>query len=887
MKAQHALQTTLALISVCTVVHANPIPIPTLLMPEEFIDVTVRRGLSGPEAAVSGRYPFQNLGHTAVTMLYPVAPGSSRIGVWMDGVPLIWQWSGKTYPTILPEWPELPMVQWDIAPVPDEFIIEAHYEHELVRRPTEWVFLYPMGTGKYLETYAKQTTAHVNIDLPDRYLPKGLFRDAAPAPFELIPDGSGWRLKAEIKSRPFEPLLEDLILKLVDRWADPQTWWSQPPDMAAGFDVFSSEEVATIVADDFVFPPAGGVWAGLAILHWWGSYPGWQPQPHPEGHVPRPDYFVIRIFEDEPAPHSPRPGPLVHEERIDRFEQEYFGVVVREAATPSGEPVYEYEHKFEYRARLAKPFRPQAPGRYWLSICAGPVACEWTWGWATSPVHWGSPAMAGTVAGSGGWLWKPASSPSGEPVDMAFTLASAPRRSMRYRLIEGSTLTEDCSICERPPIVVPIRGSFWLCPAGENLLFSDFLVNNLAFHSIGAEPTYVGRGSGQYRLGGEVALLQQMTLRTQINELDGIWFDSGPVPPQAPFPWIEIDLAQVPPADPTHVFGLHLVAVPWPVLHFSTEFGFHASSAAGFVSAGDLISTTGGVVRRNADLTRHLGVMPPVPDLGLDAVTYPGLLAWLPGVRPEALWFSLEEDVFSESLGSIGHGDLLSETGSIVRRNADLIRPFSPEPGPHDYGLDAIAVSPDGRLLFSTEESFFSEKLGVVIDDGDLLTEDGTVFRTNGQLMARFEPIDPVPLHLGLDGAYVWPNGEVWFSTEASFTDRRLGPVREGDLLSDTGRIVWRNLELLERFGPLEDLADFGLDAVQVAWPDVPADADADGDVDVDDFAHFQACFNGPGRPAAAPECGDVDSDSDNDVDVADFAVFQACFNGSDRPPAC
>lgn len=70
------------------------------------------------------------------------------------------------------------------------------------------------------------------------------------------------------------------------------------------------------------------------------------------------------------------------------------------------------------------------------------------------------------------------------------------------------------------------------------------------------------------------------------------------------------------------------------------------------------------------------------------------------------------------------------------------------------------------------------------------------------------------------------------------------------------------------------------------------ADADGDGDVDVSDFAVFQGCFNGAGRPWSPPPadphaCGCLDQDDDGDVDVADFAAFQACFNGAARPPAC
>ena len=69
-------------------------------------------------------------------------------------------------------------------------------------------------------------------------------------------------------------------------------------------------------------------------------------------------------------------------------------------------------------------------------------------------------------------------------------------------------------------------------------------------------------------------------------------------------------------------------------------------------------------------------------------------------------------------------------------------------------------------------------------------------------------------------------------------------------------------------------------------------DADGDGDVDVNDFATFQACFNGAGNPwptglppEAARKCACLDSDQDLDVDVNDFATFQACFNGAGNPP--
>jgi hypothetical protein len=69
--------------------------------------------------------------------------------------------------------------------------------------------------------------------------------------------------------------------------------------------------------------------------------------------------------------------------------------------------------------------------------------------------------------------------------------------------------------------------------------------------------------------------------------------------------------------------------------------------------------------------------------------------------------------------------------------------------------------------------------------------------------------------------------------------------------------------------------------------PSVPADFDQDADVDLSDFSRFQACFNGPNRLLAGPNCVKADLDFDNDVDLADFGMFQSCFNGPNRPPAC
>jgi hypothetical protein len=225
----------------------------------------------------------------------------------------------------------------------------------------------------------------------------------------------------------------------------------------------------------------------------------------------------------------------------------------------------------------------------------------------------------------------------------------------------------------------------------------------------------------------------------------------------------------------------------------------------------ELLSISGRRVASNAELTRSFGIMPVVPDIGLDAVD----------VRPGGeIAFSSTEPVFSESLGTLLQpGDVLSDRGLILQRHGDLMAAFSPMPPVADHGLDALQDLGKEGIVFSVGGDFFSERLGRKISRGDLLSSRGTVVKTAGQLLERFHPVGdggtPVG-ELGLDAVFLWPSGEVWFSTEKGFEDSVLGPVRGGDLLSDSGYLVLGNLDLVSAFSPLEDLADFGLDALVV-----------------------------------------------------------------------
>lgn len=90
---------------------------------------------------------------------------------------------------------------------------------------------------------------------------------------------------------------------------------------------------------------------------------------------------------------------------------------------------------------------------------------------------------------------------------------------------------------------------------------------------------------------------------------------------------------------------------------------------------------------------------------------------------------------------------------------------------------------------------------------------EGYIVKKNRDLLSVFQPSEPNKDY-GLDAFYIWDNGDVWFSTTQGFTSQTLGIIRAGDLLCDKGYIVYKNLDLLSKFSPLEDLADFGLDAI-------------------------------------------------------------------------
>jgi hypothetical protein len=97
---------------------------------------------------------------------------------------------------------------------------------------------------------------------------------------------------------------------------------------------------------------------------------------------------------------------------------------------------------------------------------------------------------------------------------------------------------------------------------------------------------------------------------------------------------------------------------------------------------------------------------------------------------------------------------------------------------------------------------------------GDILSSAGRIVRSEANLFVRWGV--PAGVSPGVDALYVWPNGEIWFSTENGFTNNAAIAISAGDIISDQGYVAYRNEALLNPFAPAEQDMDFGLDALVI-----------------------------------------------------------------------
>lgn len=362
----------------------------------------------------------------------------------------------------------------------------------------------------------------------------------------------------------------------------------------------------------------------------------------------------------------------------------------------------------------------------------------------------------------------------------------------RYQLTDGAAIMDDCPICERLSAWEPLRGSFDLVGTA---VAGQYVITNIHFRTVGAtDRTVIGGGTLKYS--GTAP-----TLTVDVSIFNG---DAGRIvhmtnsPPESPrvFPMIGAN-ANEDTASLTRVYRLRIQAAPIRQLWFSTTTNF-TSAPVGAVSQADLLSMDGRVVKRNSELTERLSI--PEGDVGLDAVDI--------GARGE-IFFSTTTNVESAVNGPIGHGDIVTSEGRLYLLSAQLLSAFGVDDP--ESGLDALHIAANEEIYFSITKEI--PRAGAsTLHRGDILSNTGRIVRTEANLFARWNLAPGTSA--GVDALYIWPNGEIWFSTENGFTNNAAVGVSEGDIISDQGYVAFRNDAVVSAFEPADRSVDFGLDAL-------------------------------------------------------------------------
>jgi len=383
----------------------------------------------------------------------------------------------------------------------------------------------------------------------------------------------------------------------------------------------------------------------------------------------------------------------------------------------------------------------------------------------------------------------------------------------RYTLINDSAFINDCEICGRPTFLLPMKGSFDFTLLSSANRYDYFAITNIdfSFSDQNGISNHVS-GGGTVKVGGDFAFQEVVNLQVTISNsstTETVAMTNSTKGIFNAWPGLRFDLREETKSF-ARVYKINLRAAPFRELWFSTGSNLTSGNrppGQNVISSGDLLALSGRVVKKSSDLIGRLGIQPTIGPTPIDAIDV------LPGGE---IAFSLPNDLFSETIGLLHHGDLLGATGRIVKRNGDLMKAFGVDTN-IDYGLDAVQTMDSGEIWFSITTNVFAPNLDAALSRGDLLSDIGEIKKTLQDLLAPFNPMPKTDgsSDFGLDAIYIWPGGEIWFSTEDGF-DSGIGPIGAGDLLSDRGYVVFRNLDLVGKFSPIEDVNSFGLDGLFV-----------------------------------------------------------------------
>ena len=137
-----------------------------------------------------------------------------------------------------------------------------------------------------------------------------------------------------------------------------------------------------------------------------------------------------------------------------------------------------------------------------------------------------------------------------------------------YRLGKDTSFEQGCfAPCECPVMLAaPVTGTFLLTPTGYDGLYNTYAVTRVNWRVPVNGTDLIVTGIGTYKVGGEVALLQELALDLQLGGAQVGHFDSGLVPVAAPLPDLKVTILTNHQYCFDSVFSIHASPAPAPQL---------------------------------------------------------------------------------------------------------------------------------------------------------------------------------------------------------------------------------------------------------------------------------------------------------------------------------
>ncbi len=227
---------------------ANPLPVYSLKMPEEYINYTISRVNGSLWAKVDGTYPLYKFeiecqdsanwnnfpeftfDDDTLPMVYPTPPRTTNISVEMNETDLAWSnytqiHPDALHPTALGDWT---MISCTIPPVLDQFTLKIHYEHPIERVNGSYTFLYDLNISPYLSPWSNKSTAYFNIKFETNYTNLQVNTTPVngtlnPVDYTITKENETEAVTLQVVSKYSKPLPGDLLISFTEGKESEQT----------------------------------------------------------------------------------------------------------------------------------------------------------------------------------------------------------------------------------------------------------------------------------------------------------------------------------------------------------------------------------------------------------------------------------------------------------------------------------------------------------------------------------------------------------------------------------------------------------------------------------------------------------------------------------------